>query len=165
MVALVPMVPLNAIGLPKAPMVNLERTHCLSSNAIKLQEVKYIHTGNPVGLDRKKRIFSEKSVKRGGREEAKRWRKEAKLMSYGHIKDDEFRIILNDHALLLLAIVYLRNFGFINSKESSEIKSTLINEQPPDKKKEFQHCHSSHMRLINFNYNKLVINVQIYFKC
>ena len=31
-------------------------------------------------------------------------------MSYGHIKDDEFRIILNDHALLLLAIVFFEKF-------------------------------------------------------
>ena len=43
----------------------------------------WLKTDKPVGLDSEKSIFSEKRGK-----EAKRWGKEAKLMSLGHIRED-----------------------------------------------------------------------------
>ena len=48
--------------------------------------------------------------KRGEKMEGK-----AKLMSLGNIRD-EFRIILNDHAFMLLTVVYLSILVFIKSK-------------------------------------------------
>ena len=62
-----------------------------------------------VGLDSEKRIDSEKMrkerKKRGN--EAKRWGKEANLMSYGYI-GDELMIVLNDHVFLCKKVIRQR---------------------------------------------------------